>query len=171
MSHGVLVTEGGRPAVRLERHLADPPAVVWRAITEREELRSWFPCEVVVDGGLWAVGASISFSFPPELIDMTLTGTVLVVEEPRLLSYSWGDEVLRFQLSEEDGGTRLVLINELPPGNAARNAAGWDECLDRLAGFGPVENAWRRRFDAYASVFEPIIGVQEGPPPGYKGGD
>ena len=171
MNHGVLVTDGTRPAVRLERHLADPPSVVWQAITEREQLHSWFPCDVVVDGGLWAVGASISFPFPPELIDMTLSGTVLVVEEPRLLSYTWEDEVLRFELTEEEGGTRLVLINELRAGNAARNAAGWEDCLDRLAGLGPVENAWKSRFDAYTSAFEPIIGVQEGPPSGYKGGE
>jgi uncharacterized protein YndB with AHSA1/START domain len=170
VNHGVLVTEGGRPAVRLERHLADPPSVVWQALTEREELHSWFPCDVVVHGGRWAVGASISFPFPPEVIDRTLSGTVLVVEEPRLLAFTWGDEVLRFELTEEDGGTRLVLINELPAAHAARNAAGWDECLDHLAGLGPVEDAWKRRFNDYVSVFEPIIGVQEGPPSGYKGG-
>jgi uncharacterized protein YndB with AHSA1/START domain len=170
MNDPVLVTDGTRPAVRLERHLVDPPFVVWQAITEREQLHSWFPCDVVVDGGFWVVGASLSFPFPPEVIDMTLSGTVLAVEEPRLLSYTWGDEVLSFELTEEDGGTRLVLINELPAENAARNAAGWDECLDRLAGIDPVEDAWKRRFDAYASAFEPVIGAQQGPPSGYKGG-
>jgi uncharacterized protein YndB with AHSA1/START domain len=170
MIQGVLLTDGTRPAVRLERYLADPPSVVWQALTERDQLQSWFPCDVVVDGGRWTVGAAISFPFPPEVIDMTLTGTVLVVEEPRRLSYTWGDEVLRFELTKEDGGTRLVLINELPAGNAARNAAGWDECLDRLAGLDPADNAWKPRFDAYASAFEPIIGTQEGPPDGYKGG-
>ena len=51
MTDAELHTDGPRPAVRLERHLADPPAVVWRALTEREQLRSWFPCDVIVDGG------------------------------------------------------------------------------------------------------------------------
>jgi uncharacterized protein YndB with AHSA1/START domain len=169
MSEDVLLTNGTRPAVRLERRLPDPPSVVWQALTEREQLRSWFPCDVVVDGGQWIVGAAISFPFPPDVIDMTLSGVVLVVEEPRLLSYSWGDEILRFELSSEDGGTRLVLIDELPAPHAARNAAGWDECLDRLVGLEPEDSAWKPRFEAYASTFAPIIGAQEGPPSGYNG--
>ena len=100
MTDGTLDTTGAKPAVRLSRYLPDPPAVVWRAITEREQLKAWFPCDVVVDGGRWAVGAAITFPFPADVIDMTLTGTVLAVDEPWLLSYTWGeDEVLRFELS------------------------------------------------------------------------
>src|SRR5580658_10971716 len=114
MSEDVLLTNGTRPAVRLERRLPDPPSVVWQALTEREQLRSWFPCDVVVDGGQWIVGAAISFPFPPDVIEMTLSGVVLVVEKDRLLSYSWGDEILHFELTAEGGGTRLVLIDELP---------------------------------------------------------
>lgn len=125
MSEATLVEEGGRPGVRLERRLPDPPATVWRAITDRDELRSWFPCDVVVAGGEWVVGASIAFEFPPEVIDLTLTGKVLDVDIPRRLVYTWGEETLRFELSDDDGGTRLVLVDELAPGAAARNAAGW----------------------------------------------
>jgi hypothetical protein len=72
-------------------------------------------------------------------------------------------------LSAENGGTRLVLIDELPAGGAARNAAGWDICLDRLAGLPPDASAWQPRFEAYVAVFAPIIGPQEGPPHGHKG--
>jgi hypothetical protein len=42
---------------------------VWQALTEREQLRSWFPSDVV--------------------------------DEPRLLAFTWGDETLRFELSPE----------------------------------------------------------------------
>jgi uncharacterized protein YndB with AHSA1/START domain len=161
---GTVVTEGSRPAVRLERRLADPPSVVWQALTDREQLRSWFPCDVIVAGGRWEVGASISFPFPPEVIDMTLTGTVLTVDEPHALAFSWGEEVLRFHLSAAEGGTLLVLLDELPPSAAARNATGWDECLDRLAGLNPPSGAWQERFAAYSKAFEPILGLQEGPP-------
>jgi uncharacterized protein YndB with AHSA1/START domain len=164
-----LITEGERPAVRLERHLPDPPKVVWQAITDREQLKSWFPCDVVVSGGIWRVGAAISFPFPSEVIDMTLTGEVLAVDEPTLLVFTWGEETLRFELTEHDGGTHLVLIDELPPGAAARNAAGWDECLDRLTGAVPAPDAWKTRFTRYSAAFEPALGPQEGPPAGYKG--
>lgn len=165
-----LDTAGPRPAVRLERYLPDPPPVVWRAITERAQLKEWFPCDVIVDGGRWVAGAAISFPFPPEVIDLTLTGTVLAVEEPSLLSYTWGaDEILRFELHPDGTGTRLVLTDQLQAGWAARNAAGWEDCLDRLAGLPADPGAWPRRFAAYSAAFEPVIGPQEGPPTDYKG--
>lgn len=171
MSDATLLTEGARPAVRLERLLPDAPAIVWRALTEREQLRSWFPSDLIVEGGEWVVGAVLTFPFPPEVIDMTLTGKVLEVDEPNLLVFTWGEETLRFELSPQRGGTRLVLIDELPASAAARNAAGWDACLDRLAGLDGAPEAWRPRFEAYAAAFEPVIGRQEGPPPGHKGAE
>jgi hypothetical protein len=101
---------------------------------------------------------------------MTLTGTVLAVDEPKLLSYTWGDdEILRFELYPEGAGTRLVLSDQLQASWAARNAAGWDDCLDRLAGLPGDKDAWPRRFAAYSAAFESVIGPQEGPPAGYKG--
>jgi uncharacterized protein YndB with AHSA1/START domain len=170
MTDATLDTTGTRPAVRLERYLPDPPAVVWQAITDRAQLKEWFPCDVIVDGGRWAVGAAIAFPFPPEVIEMTLTGTVLAVDEPKLLSFTWGEaETLRFELYPEEGGTRLVLIDQLEASWAARNAAGWDDCLDRLAGLPADPNAWRRRFADYSAAFEPEIGPQEGPPADFKG--
>jgi uncharacterized protein YndB with AHSA1/START domain len=165
-----LDTGGTRPAVRLERCLPDPPPVVWRAITDRAQLKEWFPCDVIVAGGRWEVGAAITFAFPAEVIEMTLAGTVLAVDEPKLLSYTWGeDDVLRFELHPEGTGTRLVLTDQLPASAAARNVAGWDDCLDRLAGRPSAPDAWRGRFAAYSAAFEPAIGPQEGPPAGYKG--
>jgi uncharacterized protein YndB with AHSA1/START domain len=169
MNSGTLVLDGARPAVRLERHLPDPPSIVWRAITEPEQLRAWFPSDVVLADGRWEVGAALTFPFPPEVVDMTLTGEVLVVDEPNALAFTWGEETLRFELSEEDGGTRLVLVDELPAGAAARNAAGWEVCLDRLAGLDPGPDAWRESFESYAAAFEPALGPQEGPPADYKG--
>jgi hypothetical protein len=95
---------------------------------------------------------------------------VLAVDEPKLLSYSWGDdEVLRFELLAEGEGTRLVLTDQLQASWAARNAAGWEDCLDRLARRPADPDAWRRRFAAYSAAFEPVIGPQEGPPADYQG--
>ena len=169
MTDATLLTDRPRPAVRLERHLPDPPALVWQALTEREQLRAWFPSDVIVSGGRWEVGATITFPFPPEVIDLTLSGTVLEVEEPNVLAFTWGEETLRFELSPEDDGTRLVLVDELPAHAAARNAAGWETCLDRLVGLDPAPDAWQPRFQRYAAAFEPTLGRQEGPPAGYKG--
>jgi uncharacterized protein YndB with AHSA1/START domain len=169
VTHATVSTEDGRTSVHLERRLADPPETVWRALTDREELRSWFPCDVIVEGGRWVVGAAISFPFPPDVIDMTLAGEVVEVAEPSQLSFRWGEEMLGFELMEEDGGTLLVLSNELSPAFAARNAAGWEDCLDRLMGRTVDPLAWRERFAQYEGEFEPILGPQEGPPVEYKG--
>ena len=38
MTDAIVLTDRARPAVRLGRHLPDPPGVVWRALTEREQL-------------------------------------------------------------------------------------------------------------------------------------
>jgi uncharacterized protein YndB with AHSA1/START domain len=171
MTDATLLTDGARPAVRLERHLPDPPEVVWQALTDRDQLRSWFPSDVIVDGGHWHAGATITFPFPPEVIDLTLTGEVLEVDEPRTLAFTWGDDTLRFELSPDGSGTRLVLIDELPANSAARNAAGWEQCLDRLAGLEPAPDSWQPRFEAYAAAFAPTLGRQDGPPAGYKGGE
>jgi uncharacterized protein YndB with AHSA1/START domain len=160
MTDARLLADHERPAIRLERHLADPPDVVWRALTDRRQLRAWFPCDVILSGGRWEVGAAITFPFRPEVFDLTLTGEVLEVDEPSVLAFTWGDDALRFELSPEGNGTRLVLIDELPPDAAARNAAGWEQCLDRLAGIEPEPNGWQPRFERYAATFEPALGPQ-----------
>jgi uncharacterized protein YndB with AHSA1/START domain len=159
VTDATLITGEPRPAVRLERRLPDPPDVVWRALTERDQLRAWFPSDVI---GEWRVGAPLSFPFSPEVIDMTLTGEVLEVDAPHRLAFTWGAETLRFELHPDGDGTRLVLIDELPAAHAARNAAGWDTCLDRLAGREPGD--WQPRLERYAAAFAPALGPQEGPP-------
>lgn len=160
MTDARLLTDRKRPAIRLERHLPDPPNVVWRALTEREQLQAWFPCDVILSGGRWKVGAAITFPFRSNVHDLTLTGEVLEVDEPSLLAFTWGDDTLRFELSPEGDGTRLVLIDELPPDAAARNAAGWEQCLDRLEGIEPEPDGWQPRFERYAATFEPALGPQ-----------
>jgi uncharacterized protein YndB with AHSA1/START domain len=150
-----------RPAIRVVRHLAQPPARVWHALTDREALKAWFPCDVVADE--WVVGASLAFRFGED--GPTTTGTVLELDEPRLLVFTWGEETLRFELTPAGaGGTDLVLVDELAPGIAARNAAGWDVCLERLAGRPPRDDAWQDGFDRYVADFTPVLGPQEGPP-------
>lgn len=161
MTDATLLTDRARPAIRLERRLPDSPEVVWQALTDREQLRSWFPCDVILGGGRWEVGAAITFPFPKEVLDLTLTGEVLEIDEPNVLAFTWGDDTLRFELAPDGDGTRLVLVDELPPEAAARNAAGWESCLDRLEGREPAPEAWQRRFEEYEAVFEPALGSQQ----------
>lgn len=114
-----------------------------------------------------APGATITFPFGPEPDALTLKGEVLEANEPESLAFTWGTETLRFTLTSEGEGTLLVLIDELQPGIAARNAAGWDDCLNLLTGAGkPDKDAWKVRFAHYTALFAPTLGEQEGPPAG-----
>ena len=169
MTDATVVTGGDRPAVRLERQLADPPPVVWQALTDREQLRSWFPCDVVVAGGRWEVGAAISFHFPPEVMEMTLSGEVITVDEPNELAFSWGEDVLRFELSASGRWH--------PPDPHRRTAAGG--CRPQRRGVGhlppspgrahPVQRCVAAALRDLREGVRADPGPQEGPPEGYKG--
>jgi uncharacterized protein YndB with AHSA1/START domain len=155
----------GRPVIRFERILRRPPQEVWRAITDPEELKAWFPCDVEADA--WEAGAAVRFRFGAK--GPQLTGTVLEADEPRVLAYTWGEETLRFELSPAPGGgTRLVFSDALDRAIAARNAAGWQVCLAQLTGEPVAADAWKGCFERYSAEFEPVIGPQEGPPEGYE---
>jgi uncharacterized protein YndB with AHSA1/START domain len=167
VTDATLVCLDDLPAVRLVRRVEVPIEDLWREITERERLATWFPCDVIVDGGTWSPGRAITFPFPRDVIDLTLDGVVREVSPPHLLAFQWGDDELRLELQSAEGGTELVLTNVVAASCAARTAAGWEDCLDRLSRAESL-TSWRQRFDAYTRVFTPLLGPQEGPPSGYK---
>lgn len=165
MSEATLLRDGLRPVLRFERQLPKPVETVWQAVTDPNELRSWFPTRIEISE--WRVGAAMEHHFDEHDID-PLPGTVLEWDPPRLVSFTWGSDTITFELTPaQDGGTVFVLTEELSANHAARNAAGWDACLDRLERGIELES-WQQRFDRYVTAFEPVLGHQEGPPEGYR---
>lgn len=171
IADGRLGAADGRASVRFERVLPDPPEQVWRSLTEPQRLEQWFPSDIVAES--WEPGARLSFVFTGEGAP-TISGTVLASERPRLLEYSWGEDTLRFELAPTGaqegpaaGGTRLTLVDTMEGRYAARNAAGWQICLEMLLDREPADEAWRGLFDQYAAAFEPQLGPQDGPPSGF----
>ncbi len=161
MSEATLMRSGDRPILRFERHLARPVEDVWRAVTDPQEMRSWFPTRVEIER--WEVGAALTHHFDEHDLD-PLPGTVVEWDPPRRVRFTWGTDTIGFELGPApDGGTVFVLTEELGASIAARNAAGWDACLDRLV-LGHERMPWRERFDRYVSEFEPVLGHQDGPP-------
>jgi hypothetical protein len=53
-------------------------------------------------------------------------------EAPRLLEYQWGDQDIRWELEDFDGGTRLTLWHNIDRRFISMGAAGWHICLDVL---------------------------------------
>ena len=119
----------GRSAVRLERKLTHPIDKVWRAVTESQHLGQWFPAEVEIE---MATGGRVRFGQGGEL----MYGTVLTLDPPHEISFSWGDDILTFELADADGGTRLRMTHTFDDrAGGASFAAGWQACL---AALGPV---------------------------------
>lgn len=155
MTNGSFRTVNGRPALVFERTLAHPAQAVWRAVTDPVELAHWFPAEVAFDGD------AMTFTFPGGEAPPS-QGRVLERDEPHLFAFAWNDDVLTFELSEDGAGCLLRFTHVLARRDeAARNAAGWHVCLDRLvlrlagsdttAPTGEPTDEWRAHYDAYVA--------------------
>jgi uncharacterized protein YndB with AHSA1/START domain len=161
----------GRHQLTFTRTLRHPPEKVWRALTEPEHLAAWFPQEV---RGGWAVGAALRFVDGGDEA-AAFDGEVLAYDPPKLLEFTWGTDELRFELAPRDGGCVLTLIAVFDEvGRAARDAAGWDACLDVLeAGLdgAPAPDAgarwiaWHERYVAVLPGEASTIGPPEGHDP------
>jgi uncharacterized protein YndB with AHSA1/START domain len=155
-----LLRTGDRPILRFERRLPRPIDEVWRAVTDPTEMKAWFPTQIVIDE--WKVGATFTHVFEEQAFD-PLPGNVLEYDPPHRLTFTWGTDTIGFELTEADATTTIfVLTEELGASIAARNAAGWEVCLDRLVNHQGED--WRPRFERYVATFEPVLGPQEGPP-------
>jgi uncharacterized protein YndB with AHSA1/START domain len=156
---GELERSGETVLLRFTRRLAHPPEKVWRALVEPEHLAAWFP--TTIDGER-AAGARLRFRHRDDMAE-PFDGEMLAFEPPSLLELRWGPDVLRFELEADGDGTRLVLTDTLEEiGKAARDGAGWHECLDRLvyelAGQTPPwegSDRWRQVHPRYVDRLGP----------------
>lgn len=134
------MTEDGRCALRFERQLAHPQEKVWRALTEVDQLRSWFAEILDYDKLRFELfpGAELAFVPKREHAEVgTSQGKVTRIEKPRLLEYTWGAEILRWELEPRgESECRLVFTNIFDDrGFASAMGAGWHAGLERLEDF------------------------------------
>jgi uncharacterized protein YndB with AHSA1/START domain len=151
---GTLSRDGDQCTLTFTRHFAHPIDKVWRAVTEPEHLKVWFPHEIV---GERRPGASLRFlSTGGDGFD----GEMVAFDPPSVIEFMWGIDRIHIELHPDGDGTRFTLVdtfNEL--GKAARDGAGWHECITRLErdldGAAPGEwgDEWRAVHPLYVEHF------------------
>jgi uncharacterized protein YndB with AHSA1/START domain len=164
---GTLEKDGDRWTITFTRRLPHPQAKVWRAVTEPEHLATWYPDQIV---GEPRAGAALKFvNAQGDGFD----GEMVVFEPPRVMELLWGADRLRIELAPDEAGTVLTLTDTFEDlGKAARDGAGWHECLDRrtceLDGTEPVPfgTRWREVHPLYVERFGPDAATI-GPPEGW----
>jgi uncharacterized protein YndB with AHSA1/START domain len=156
--------DGEKWTLVLVRDLRHPPAKVWKALTDPEQLREWAPFDA--DRNLGAVGAAKLSTVGAPAPQVTET-RVKRADPPEALEYSWGGSDIRWELEPlAGGGTRLTLWHNIDRGFISMGAAGWHICFDvlerHLAGqpIGRIVGAdamkfggWQRLNAEYAKQF------------------
>jgi uncharacterized protein YndB with AHSA1/START domain len=165
---GTLAQDGDRWTLTFTRRFAHPQEKVWRAVTEPEHRAAWFPQEII---GEFRAGAALRFVTSP---DDGFDGAMVVFEPPSVMELMWGTDRLRVELRPDGAGTVLTLTDTITElGKAARDGAGWHECLDRLEadldGVAPpaAGERWRETNPIYTERFGPEAATI-GPPAGWE---
>ena len=69
----------------------------------------------------------------------------MAFEPPHLLEFRWGTDTIRLEVAPDARGSILTLLDTIDElGKAARDAAGWHECLDNLqANLDGTQPTWK----------------------------
>lgn len=139
--------------VRFERRFAGRSVQqVWAYLTDNDLLPTWFT-ELRV--GELREGGSMKFHMPDggAVLDMP----ILDMKLESVLEYTWGEDVVRFELYPEPSGCRLVLLEKLGKltAHTPKDLAGWHVCLDVIVALlegRTIENRkeeWERWYAKY----------------------
>jgi uncharacterized protein YndB with AHSA1/START domain len=150
----------GRPTLVFVRHLHHSPGKVWEALTDPEQLRQWAPFDS--DRNLATPGPATLRMIDGQTSETFLANVQRAVPL-ELLEFTWGEDLLRWELAPDGSGTRLTLRHTVEsPDWMPRVAAGWHICLLVAERFldgtpiGPIVGSeakkygWETLHDAYA---------------------
>jgi uncharacterized protein YndB with AHSA1/START domain len=165
---GELIHDGDQTGLRFVRELAHGPERVWSALTESDQLRYWFPVDIV---GPREAGAAVIAPFWPdvaakyEITDAEFPGEILIWDPPRTFSWRWDTDTLTFELEPTERGTRLVFTTWIgggPPVNMV--AAGFQVCFDQLTAL--VRDGEAPRFidqdpTGYQAIYATEFGMED----------
>lgn len=141
-----------------ERKLQHPREEIWAMLTDNNQLKKWFPelqAEELKNGG--------KFKF--EMGDGSFEEMeILGFEKPAILEYTWGNDIVRFELNELKGGTELILIEKISEitDHTPKDLAGWHVCLNVIGRLldgvknGSRKEEWTNWYEEYKAATEAI---------------
>jgi uncharacterized protein YndB with AHSA1/START domain len=165
-STGEVSIEGEYGTLKFELRLSHPIEIVWKAITDPEEIFRWLPdYEGVFDGhkgGTIDLVNTVSGS--------RVTGDILVWDPHRVFEHEWHispnqmfphgepESVVRWELKQDgDSDTLLLTVthSRLTKSTALRLAPGWHAYLDRLEAIlnNQIPPDWARRFAGVKELY------------------
>lgn len=111
---------------RFERRLKHSVEKVWSSLTENEKLSKWFS-ELRIDD--LREGGIIKFDMQDGTFEEL---EILELMMYSVLEYTWGEDIVRFELYPEPEGCRLVLIEKIKTitNHTPKDLTGWHVCLD-----------------------------------------
>ena len=124
--------------ITVEQHIAAPPSTVFRYLTESDKWSQWQGASASLDarpGGIFSMVMGNG---------MNARGQFVELVPDRLVVFTWGwidrpgippgSTTVQIDLSEDAGGTRLILTHrEIPVDEANMQKMGWVHYLPRLA--------------------------------------
>ena len=141
------------PSVTLVRRIKAPPARIWAAITQPDQMLLWWgpdagptlkvDCDVRPGGRFSVVFRVLSGQ------EYNPTGVYQTVIPEKTLTFTWDlpgaaepQTLVSFHLKPFEGGTELTLTHERLPDEASRasHESGWSGLLDKLPVFLGVQS-------------------------------
>jgi uncharacterized protein YndB with AHSA1/START domain len=138
-----------------ERHLRHSVENVWAFLTENDKLAKWFSelrVEELREGGV------IKFDMGDGTYEEM---TIIELKNYSVLEYTWGEDVVRFELAEEPEGCKLNLIEKISTltNHTPKDLAGWHVCLDVISALLDSrqiarEEEWKKWYEKYVEAVE-----------------
>ncbi len=144
--------------VHFERRLKHSVEEVWSWLTENEKLTQWFS-ELHVDD--LRQGGTIKFDMQNGTFEEM---EILELKMYSVLEYTWGEDIVRFELDPETEGCQLVLIEKIKrvTEHTPRDLAGWHVCLDVIQALMDERTIvsrskeWEKWYEQYVHAIEEI---------------
>ncbi len=137
--------------------LNHPVEEVWSYLTDNEKLPRWFS-ELRVDE--LREGGVIKFDMGNGAFEEM---EILELKNQAVLEYTWGDDIIRFELSNQPNGCLFVLKETITKltNHTPRDLAGWHVCLDVIQALldGKTidrKEEWKIWYEKYVKEIEKV---------------